>query len=84
MHKLFCGTTFIDAFLKEASTFTGKILIIHGDAHAYILDKPFADANNITRLEVYGSPVTSAVTISVDVAQPEIFSFAHIKPQKKP
>ena len=76
--------SFIDAFLKEAKSFSGKILIIHGDAHAYILDKPFADAKNITRLEVYGSPVTSAVTISVNVNQPEIFSFSHIKPQKKP
>jgi len=74
---------FISTFLKEAKAFPGKILIIHGDAHAYILDQPFKDAQNITRLEVYGSPITAAVKINVDTNMPKIFTFSHVKPAKK-
>lgn len=76
--------SFLTTFLKEAQSFPGKILIIHGDAHTYIVDQPFSKAKNITRLEVYGSPITSAVTVGVDTSQPDIFTFTQVKPQKKP
>lgn len=75
--------TFMDAFLQAAKTYPGKVLIIHGDYHAYIVDQPFPGHPNITRLEVYGSPFTAAVKVGVDASKDQPFSFSSIPGVKK-
>jgi hypothetical protein len=69
--------------LKEQSLAFGKpILIVHGDTHEFIVDKPLLGANklpieNVTRLIVFGNPYVHGVLVTVDTNARELFS---IKP----
>jgi hypothetical protein len=56
------------------------VLFVHGDSHLYRADAPFVDSlghplANLKRLETYGSPFVGWVKVSVDPANPELFSF---------
>ena len=56
------------------------VLLVHGDSHIYRADTPFVDSfgqplANLKRLETYGSPFVGWVKVSVDPANPELFSF---------
>ena len=67
------------------SEFGRPVLLVHGDFHQFIVDKPFrvttgevtpARYDNITRLQVYGAPDVRAVRVSVDTDTPWVFGFA--------
>ena len=72
--------------LRAAAGDYGKpILLIHGDAHQFIIDRPFLQSQgelelplygNITRLQVYGAPEIRAVRVSVEPQSPWLFSFS--------
>jgi hypothetical protein len=54
------------------------MLYVHGDTHAYTLDRPFRDSlgkpvENIVRLEVPGSPLVGWVRVTVDPNDPALF-----------
>jgi hypothetical protein len=60
------------------------VLLIHGDFHQLVIDKPFRVStgetsapkyDNITRLQVYGAPDVRAVRIRVDTDSPWVFGF---------
>ena len=51
------------------------VLFVHGDSHTYRVDFPFA-GESITRLETFGSPFVGWVKVTVDAADPRVFSFA--------
>jgi hypothetical protein len=64
--------------------FGKPVLLIHGDFHELIVDKPFRVTtgettppkyDNITRLQVYGAPDIRAVRVSVDTETPWVFGF---------
>jgi hypothetical protein len=61
------------------------VLLVHGDTHNYRVDAPFVDAlgaplANLTRVETYGSPIVGWVKVTVNPADPKLFSFApHIQ-----
>jgi hypothetical protein len=66
------------------SAFGHPVLLIHGDFHEFIVDRPFLvmtgevtppKHDNITRLQVYGAPEIRAVRISVDTEAPWVFGF---------
>jgi hypothetical protein len=66
------------------SEFGRPVLLIHGDFHEFIVDRPFLVMtgevtppryDNITRLQVYGAPDIRAVRISVDTETPWVFGF---------
>jgi hypothetical protein len=68
-----------------AEKFGRPVLLIHGDFHEFVVDRPFflsqGEAKppkyaNITRLQVYGAPELRAVKVSVDTKTPWIFSFS--------
>lgn len=68
-----------------AAAFGRPVLLIHGDAHEFMIDRPFliSDAEdqkpkgaNVTRLQVYGAPEIRAVRIGVDTTTPWVFSFS--------
>ncbi len=68
-----------------ASAYGKPVLLIHGDDHEFILDRPFLARGgegqkpkgaNILRLQVYGAPEIRAVRIHVDPHTPWVFSFA--------
>jgi hypothetical protein len=69
------------ALLEEASQFRKPVLVIHGDEHQYIVDRPFRDSAtgspiaNVQRLETFGSPHIGWVDVVVDTSLAEPFSF---------
>ena len=69
------------AQIEAAATRLRKpVLFVHGDTHTYRLDMPFKDSvgnpiPNLTRLEVYGSPIVGWVKVTVDPEIPDLFRF---------
>lgn len=64
--------------------FRKPVLVINGDFHDLIVDRPFMVSQgevtqplygNITRLQVYGAPELKAVKVGVDTETPWVFSF---------
>ncbi len=74
-----------DAFLQvleeEVERFTAPVLLIHGDDHTLIVDKPLVRRTsgrvieNFTRLEVFGSPDVGWVSVVVDTSRADLFDF---------
>jgi hypothetical protein len=72
------------AIQNGADAFGKPVLLINGDFHEFVVDKPFtvsggeekaAAHDNITRVQVYGAPDLRAVRISVDTETPWVFGF---------
>jgi hypothetical protein len=66
-------TGFLDAVAVEAMEFGGPVLLVHGDSHAFTLDKPLKSADgtplaNVARLQVWGPGAMRAVVVSVEDA----------------
>jgi len=71
--------------LRDLGTRFGKpVLLINGDFHELVIDRPFLVSqgegkaplySNITRLQVYGAPELKAVRVSVDTDTPWVFGF---------
>jgi hypothetical protein len=67
--------------LAEATEAFGKpVVLVHGDTHTYRVDRPLKSPTtretllNFLRVEVFGAPSLHAVRISVDPANPSLFS----------
>ncbi len=67
---------FRDQLAEVAARFPGPIVVAHGDTHRFRVDKPFAGAPRVTRVEVFGPPQRGAVIVEVDPDSPEVFRFA--------
>ena len=67
---------FRNQLAEAAASFPGDIIVAHGDTHTFRIDKPFADAPRMTRVEVFGSPQRGAVIVYVDPDGAEVFRFA--------
>lgn len=76
------------AFLREiriaADRFARPVLLVHGDAHQFKIDRPLAVPQgegvptlhaNITRLQVFGAPDIKAVRVDVNPDSPSVFGF---------
>ena len=68
-----------------AESFGKPVLLIHGDSHEFMIDRPFYVSDDeaakpkgarLTRLQVYGAPEIRAVRIGVDTDTPWVFSFS--------
>ena len=73
-----------NAIGEEAATYSGQVLIVHGDSHRLTIDTPYRRADvdagttrgmNITRVQVPGWPDHRAVRVEVDPQRPGVFSF---------
>lgn len=70
----------LNAIEAEMRTYDKPVLFIHGDTHIFHVNKPLVSkttqrfVDNFTRLEVFGDPESHWVRISVDPANPELFS----------
>ncbi|MBN8488832.1 MAG: hypothetical protein J0M20_14070 [Burkholderiales bacterium] len=73
------------AIQEGAARFDKPVLLVHGDDHEFMIDRPFlavegedkpVQGSKLTRLQVYGAPEIRAVRISVDTESPTVFSFA--------
>ncbi len=67
---------FRNQLAKVAAEFDGQIVVAHGDTHMFKIDKPFAAAPQVTRVEVFGSPQRGAVIVDVDPGSAEVFRFS--------
>ena len=64
----------LDALADEALRYRGEVLVVHGDTHWYRFDQPLVDrrsgkkVENVTRVEVFGSPFVNwhVVTVTVE------------------
>ncbi len=74
---------FFDPFMKVAKEFKKPILLIHGDGHTWIYDRPFA-AQNILRVQVDQGRIAPPlkVTITDDKSNPFQFDRRNGKPIK--
>lgn len=74
-----------DTIRRESSTYSGQVLVVHGDSHRLLIDTPYRSVDaargtsalhNVTRLMVPGSPDHRAVTIDVNPSRAGVFSFS--------
>ena len=73
------------SLIDFANKFKKPMLVIHGDNHRFVVDRPFLvyqgeehgpKNSNITRLQVFGAPEIRAVKISVEPNTPWVFGFS--------
>lgn len=62
------------------NNYSEPVLCIHGDTHYFRIDKPLKNAKGVpylhfTRLELFGSPNVAGVNVSVNPADPQVFSY---------
>ena len=81
---------FIIAIEEEAEHFARPVLLAHGDGHNYTVDKPLVRRTtgrlleNVTRLQVPGSPKVGWIRVVVTPGADQPFSFdAHVVPRWK-
>lgn len=70
----------LKALAKRSASFDGPVLIVHGDHHHLIIDRPLVDRNgdpvrNVTRLQVMGDYDVGAVFVTVNPEADEPFRF---------
>ena len=72
---------FIETLEQEAEAFGGPVLMVHGDDHVYTVDHPLTRRTtgrvleNLTRMQVPGSPEVGWVRVTVTPGADEPFAF---------
>jgi hypothetical protein len=70
-----------DTLIELAKEFRKPVLLVHGDEHQYIVDRPFRDPvtgepiPNLERLMTFGSPAIGWVDVVVDPTRADPFRF---------
>ena len=72
-------TDTVQAIKANVLRFGKPVLIVHGDQHRFIVDKPLMQNGkliyNATRLMVYGETEVQGVLVTVDPDDADVFSF---------
>ena len=72
-------TETVQALKTNAVKFGKPVLLIHGDLHRLLIDKPLLQSGrviyNVTRLMVYGDREVQGVLVTVDPDDIDVFSF---------
>jgi hypothetical protein len=71
---------YVAALRAETITFAGQVVLVHGDSHYFIVDKPLANDKggvlaNFTRVETFGARNTHWVSATVDEDSANLFIF---------
>jgi hypothetical protein len=74
---------FREALGRQAAAFGRPVLLIMGDSHIFIQDRPMAEAPNLTRLMVPGERETRAALVEVDPAAAEPWRVSLIGPDDR-
>ncbi len=53
----------------------GPVVLAHGDFHELLIDHPFADLPNVTRVQTYGEEIDHWIEVHVDPRDDQVFSF---------
>lgn len=71
-------TDTLNALRTHARAFGKPVLVVHGDRHRFVVDKPLYQGRqliyNVTRLMVFGDSEVQGVTVHVDTDDPDVFS----------
>ena len=80
-------TEIIAALSKHTVAFGRPVLLVNGDSHRLIVDKPLPNPvapkqvlQNFTRLQVPGEADVMAVRVTIDPTQPALFQFQELGP----
>ena len=78
-------TAILAALSKHTVAFGRPVLLVNGDSHRYIVDKPLPNPaaprqvlQNFTRLQVPGEDDVQAVRVTVDPSQPALFQMQEL------
>ncbi len=66
--------------LQQTVRFDGQVVLVNGDSHTFVIDKPLADTvgstvENFTRVQTFGSGQNHWVSADVDLRDPQVFTF---------
>lgn len=68
---------FLEQVAQLTRDYAGQVLLVHGDTHAFKIDKPLYGPSrmltNLTRLQAFGSPHIHWVKVNVDTRRPNVF-----------
>ena len=78
---------YVHALSELTRQFRKPVLLIHGDQHKFMLDRPLVIKpdeilpdgiryDNLMRLQVYGSPESKAVRVTVNTDSTSVFGFS--------
>ncbi len=62
------------ALRNEVLNWSKPVMFIHGDNHQFVIQKPWTDLPNFTRVMTFGPPDTGWLRVSVDASNPDLFS----------
>ena len=71
---------FFAALRRETEAFGRPVLLVHGDRHRFVLDRPWwnpetrTGVENLVRLETFGSPTVGWVRVEVDPQSQAVFT----------
>lgn len=69
---------FMSQVVKHTESFSGQVLLVHGDTHFFKVDKPLYSPTkllpNLTRLQTFGSPSLHWVKVTVNAANKNLFT----------
>jgi hypothetical protein len=72
-------TDLLHTLVDETRAFAGQVVLVHGDAHFFKLDKPLVTQRdllpNLTRLDTFGSPNVDWVKVTADPRSRNYFTF---------
>lgn len=71
---------YVAALRDLTIAFPGQVALVHGDSHYFKLDKPLNGPSggvlaNFTRVETFGARNTHWLKATIDVEDPNLFSF---------
>ena len=75
---------FRGALGRAAAAFGRPVLLIHGDSHFWLQDRPMPEAPNLTRIMVPGDRDIRAVRVTVDPGAADPWGFEVIGPADRP
>jgi hypothetical protein len=73
-----------EALAEGARRYGKPVLLLHGDSHFHLEDRPVPEAPNLLRVMVPGARDTRAVQVTVDLAAAEPFRFSLIGEADRP
>ena len=72
-------TKFLTELETQTRSFSGPVVLVHGDTHFFKIDKPLSNPinllKNFTRVQTFGSPNIHWIKVSVDPASRNVFHF---------
>lgn len=78
-------TDFKDKLRARTVDFKKPVLLVNGDSHVFLVDKPMYQqanlkkpADNFTRLQVFGEYSVHAVKVTIDPASPSLFQIEQV------